>query len=66
MWTRRTFVVNAASSLIVQSLGGYGQLPEAPIPNTEILPGRAADSYAIYSLLLAGLENPGITTWLPQ
>src|ERR1700733_14971319 len=58
MWTRRTFVVTAASSLIVESLGSYGQLPEAPIPNTKIAPDRATDSYAIYSLLLAGLENP--------
>jgi hypothetical protein len=58
MWTRRAFVVTAASSLIVESLGSYGQLAEAPIPNTKIAPDRAADSYAIYSLLLAGLENP--------
>lgn len=58
MWTRRAFVVTAACSLIVESLGSYGQLPEAPTPNTEIAPDRAADSYAIYSLLLAGLENP--------
>src|ERR1700722_17786793 len=57
MWTRRTFVVTAASSLIVESLGSYGQLPEAPIPNTKIAPDRAADSYIIYSLLLAGLED---------
>jgi hypothetical protein len=58
MWTRRTFVVTAVSSLIVESLGSYGQLPEAPTPNTKIPPDRAAGSYAIYSLLLAGLENP--------
>jgi hypothetical protein len=58
MWTRRAFVVTAASSLIVKSLRSYGQLPEAAIPNTKIAPERAADSYAIYSLLLAGLENP--------
>jgi hypothetical protein len=58
MWTRRTFVVTAASSLIVESLRSYGQLPQAPIPNTKIAPDRATDSYAIYSLLLAGLENP--------
>jgi hypothetical protein len=72
MWTRRTFVVTAASSLVVESLGSYGQLPEAPIPNTKIAPDRAADSYAIYSLLLAGLESPGNnylvagTTRVPQ
>jgi hypothetical protein len=59
MWTRRAFAVTAASSLIVESLRCYGQLPKAPIPNTKIAPERAADSYAIYSLLLAGLENPG-------
>jgi hypothetical protein len=59
MWTRRTFLVTASSSLIVESLGSYGQLAEAPIPNTKVAPHRAADSYAIYSLLLAGLENPG-------
>jgi hypothetical protein len=59
MWTRRAFVVTAASSLVVESLGSYGRVPEAPIPNTKIAPERAADSYAIYSLLLAGLENPG-------
>lgn len=59
MWTRRAFVVTAAYSLIVKSLRCYGQLPEAPIPNTKIAPERAADSYAIYSLLLAGLEKPG-------
>ena len=59
MWTRRAFVVTTASSLIVESLTCYGQLPEAPIPDTKIAPERAADSYAIYSLLLAGLENPG-------
>jgi hypothetical protein len=58
MWTRRAFVVTATSSLIVESLGSYGRLPEVPIPNTKIPPERAADSYAIYSLLLAGLENP--------
>jgi hypothetical protein len=58
MWTRRAFVVTAAYSLIVDSLRCYGQLPEAPIPRTKIAPERTADSYAIYSLLLAGLENP--------
>ena len=58
MWTRRAFVATVASSLIVRSLRSYGQLPEAPIPSTTNTAERAADSYAIYSLLLSGLENP--------
>ena len=58
MWTRRAFVATAASSLILKSLRSYSQLEEAPIPKTRIPPERAADSYAIYSLLLSGLENP--------
>jgi hypothetical protein len=58
MWTRRAFVATVASSLIVKSLRSYGQLPEAPIPSTTNTAERASDSYAIYSLLLSGLENP--------
>ena len=58
MWTRRAFVATAASSLILKSLRSDSQLQEAPIPKTRIPPERAADSYAIYSLLLPGLENP--------
>jgi hypothetical protein len=57
MWTRRAFVATAASSLILKSLRSYSQPREAPIPKTRIPPERAADSYAIYSLLLSGLEN---------
>jgi hypothetical protein len=30
MWTRRAFVVTAASSMIMKSLRSYGQLPEPP------------------------------------
>ncbi len=57
MWTRRAFVVTAATSLILKSLRSYSQLQQAPVPQTRIPPERAADSYAIYSLLLSGLEN---------